>query len=97
MGLTLWYTIVLGLVLILLAVQTYFLYWHHSVRRTDGNIIELSEAFITTLNAELADETVPELSEECSTRIHARASISWDLLCACGPYRRGDSGSLIFP
>jgi heavy metal sensor kinase len=58
--LTLWYTIVLGLVLILLAVLTYFLYWHHSVRRRDGNIIELSEAFITTLNAELADETGPD-------------------------------------
>jgi two-component system, OmpR family, sensor kinase len=58
--LTLWYTIVLGLVLIVLAGLTYFLYWHHSVRRTDGNIIELSEAFVTTLNAELADEAGPD-------------------------------------
>jgi len=58
--LTMWYTLVLGLVLVFMAVLTYFLYWHHSVRRTDGNIIEISEAFVTTLNAELADESGPD-------------------------------------
>jgi heavy metal sensor kinase len=57
--LTLWYSIVLGLVLVLLAVLTYFLYWHNSARRTDSNIRELSEAFVTTFNAELTHETGP--------------------------------------
>jgi heavy metal sensor kinase len=58
--LTLWYTIVLGFVLVSLAVLTYFLYWHNASLRTDSDIMQLSEAFITTLNAELADETGPE-------------------------------------
>ena len=42
--LTLWYSVVLGLVLVLLAVLTYFLYWHNTAQRTDSNITEISEA-----------------------------------------------------
>jgi two-component system, OmpR family, sensor kinase len=57
--LTLWYTVVLALVLALLAVLTYFLYWHHISRRTDGDISELAEAFVTTFNAELVDDSGP--------------------------------------
>jgi heavy metal sensor kinase len=58
--LTLWYSIVLGLVLVLLAVLTYFLYWHNTSQRTDSNITELADAFVTTLHAELADEKGPD-------------------------------------
>src|ERR1700690_377564 len=58
--LTLWYSMVLGLVLVLLAVLTYFLYWRSISQRTDNNIMELSEAFIATFDAELADEQGPE-------------------------------------
>ena len=58
--LTLWYSIVLGLVLVLLAVLTYFLYWHNTSQRTDSNITELADAFVTTFHAELADENGPD-------------------------------------
>ena len=58
--LTLWYSIVLGLVLVFLAVLTYLLYWHNTSQRTDSNIAEISDAFVTTFNAELADETGPD-------------------------------------
>ncbi|MGB7848978.1 MAG: ATP-binding protein [Candidatus Acidiferrum sp.] len=58
--LTLWYSMVLGLVLVLLAVLTYFLYWRNISQRTDSNITELSDAFVTTFNAEMADETGPD-------------------------------------
>jgi len=58
--LTLWYSIVLGLVLVLLAGLTYFLYWRNTSQRTDSNIVELSDAFVTTFNAELADLTGPD-------------------------------------
>lgn len=58
--LTLWYSIVLGLVLILLAVLTYFLYWHNTSQRTDSSMSELADAFVTTFNAELADEKGPD-------------------------------------
>jgi heavy metal sensor kinase len=58
--LTFWYSIVLGLVLVLLAVLTYFLYWRNTSQRTDSNIVELSDAFITTFNAELADAPGPD-------------------------------------
>jgi heavy metal sensor kinase len=58
--LTLWYGLVLAFVLIFLAVLTYFLYWHNTSLRTDSDITQLSDAFMTTLHAELADETGSE-------------------------------------
>lgn len=58
--LTLWYSVVLALVLISLAVLTYFLYWRNTSRRTDGDIAQMSNAFIVTFNAELADERGPD-------------------------------------
>jgi heavy metal sensor kinase len=58
--LTLWYSIVLALVLTLLAVLTYFSYWRNTSLRTDSNISELSDAFVTTFNAEIADESGPD-------------------------------------
>ena len=58
--LTLWYSLVLGLVLILLTVLTYFLYWRNTSQRTDSNLTELADAFVTTFNAELSDEPGPD-------------------------------------
>ena len=58
--LTLWYSIVLTLALVFLAVLTYFLYWRNTSQRTDSNIAELSDAFITTFNAELPDAPGPD-------------------------------------
>ncbi|MGB9435232.1 MAG: ATP-binding protein, partial [Candidatus Acidiferrum sp.] len=52
--------LVLAFVLIFLAVLTYFLYWHNTSLRTDSDITQLSDAFMTTLHAELADETGSE-------------------------------------
>ena len=54
---TLWYTGLLGLFLILLAGLTYFLYWHNSLQSTDSNLVELSDTYVTTFNAELKDAT----------------------------------------
>jgi len=58
--LTLWYTLVLAFVLVALAVLTYFIYWHNTSQRTDSEIAQLTDAFVTTFNAELADETGPD-------------------------------------
>src|SRR6266852_2121253 len=58
--LTLWYTAVLTLVLIVLSLITYFIFWRSTLRRTDVNLSELSEAFLTTLNAELKDQSGPD-------------------------------------
>src|SRR6267154_4408804 len=55
--LTLWYTVVLTLVLIVLALITYFIFWRSTVQRTDVNLSELSEAFLTTLDAEMKDQS----------------------------------------
>src|SRR5712692_702287 len=57
--LTLWYTAVLTLVLIVLSLITSFIFWRSTLRRTDVNLSELSEAFLTTLNAELKDQSGP--------------------------------------
>src|SRR5271165_4209511 len=53
--LTLWYSVVLGLVLVLLAVLTYLVYQNNITRRTDLNLAELADAFATTFDSELPD------------------------------------------
>jgi len=58
--LTLWYTAVLALVLVLLSALTYFLYAREVMGRTDSNLAELSDAFATTFRAELRDSAGPE-------------------------------------
>src|SRR5256886_10033846 len=58
--LTLWYTAVLTLVLIALSTITYFIFWRSTVQRTDVNLAELSEAFLTTLGAEVNDQSGPD-------------------------------------
>ncbi len=58
--LTLWYSAVLTLVLIVLALITYFIFWRSTVQRTDVNLSELSEAFLTTLDAEMKDQSGPD-------------------------------------
>lgn len=58
--LTLWYTGVLALVLILLAVVTYLFYARDISRRIDSNLSELSDAFATTFHAELGQQTNPD-------------------------------------
>ena len=55
--LTLWYSGVLALVLVSLAVVTYFLYAHSTSQRADTELTQLTDAFVTTFNAELADST----------------------------------------
>jgi two-component system, OmpR family, sensor kinase len=64
--LTLWYTLVLAGVLICLAVLTYFLYARNISERTDGNIKQLAEAFITTFHAEMSDETGPNAVKDAA-------------------------------
>ena len=59
--LTLWYTAVLALVLVILSLITYFIFWRSTVRRTDANLAELSEAFLVTLRAEMEDQTGPDV------------------------------------
>jgi two-component system, OmpR family, sensor kinase len=61
--LTLWYTGVVALVLILLAVLTYFVYSRNISQRTDANLVELADTFATTFNAELEDETGPDAAK----------------------------------
>ena len=53
--LTMWYAAMMAVVLVALSVITYFIFWQSTVQRTDGNLAELSDAFLTTLNAEIKD------------------------------------------
>lgn len=68
--LTLWYTGLFGAFLILLAALTYFLYWRTSLQRLDSNVLELSDAYLTTFNAELKDP-----QESNTIRAAARVAI----------------------
>src|SRR5713101_8416194 len=58
--LTLWYTAVLAVVLGALSAITYFIFWQGTVQRTDANLAELSSAFLTTLDAEVKDQSGPD-------------------------------------
>jgi heavy metal sensor kinase len=58
--LTLWYTAVLAVVLVVLSLITYFIFWQSTVQRTDASLAELSNAFLTTLDAEINDQTGPD-------------------------------------
>ncbi len=58
--LTVWYTAAVAVALILLAALTYFLYARNLAQRTDSTLIELTDAFTTTFNAELPDENGPD-------------------------------------
>jgi heavy metal sensor kinase len=58
--LTFWYTGLLALFLGVLSVVTYFIFWQSTLQRTDSNLAELSEAFLTTVQAELPDNTGPD-------------------------------------
>ena len=68
--LTLWYTFVLGFVLVLITGFSYFLYGRSLTQRTDAAIVEISSAFATTFNAELSDEI-----GQNGPRIAARAAM----------------------
>lgn len=59
--LTLWYTGVLALVMVALCGVAYFIFWRSAVRRTDLNLVELSNSFLVTLRAELEDQTGPDV------------------------------------
>jgi len=58
--LTLWYTAVLALVLVALALAGYLVFRRDTVQRTDGDLAELSSAFLTTLDAEMEDQPGPD-------------------------------------
>jgi heavy metal sensor kinase len=54
--LTLWYTGLLALFLVLLSLVTYFIFWRSTLQRTDSDLAELSEAFLSTVQAEMLDD-----------------------------------------
>ena len=59
--LTLWYTGVLALVIVVLCGVAYFIFWRSAVRSTDMNLVALSDSFLVTLRAELEDQTGPDV------------------------------------
>jgi heavy metal sensor kinase len=62
--LTLWYTAAMTLVLVVLAAATYFVLRQNVVRRADANATELADSFLSTVNAELGDESRPDSVDE---------------------------------
>jgi two-component system OmpR family sensor kinase len=61
MRLTLWYTALLALFLVLLSLLAYFIFWRTSVQRMDSDLAELSDAFLITLRSELEDQPGPDV------------------------------------
>jgi len=58
--LTLWYTGLLALFLVLLSLVTYSIFWRSTLQRTDSDLAELSEAFLSTVRAEVLDLHGPD-------------------------------------
>jgi len=61
--LTFWYAGVLALFLVVLSLITYFIFWRSTLQRTDSNLAELSEAFLTTVQAEMLDNHGPDVAK----------------------------------
>src|SRR5579864_4051057 len=61
--LTFWYAGVLALFLVVLSLITYFIFWKSTLRRTDSDLAELSEAFLTTVQAEMLDTHGPDAAK----------------------------------
>lgn len=57
--LTLWYTAVLTMVLVVLSVSTYLVLRQNTLQRTDANLGELGDTFLATVEAELKDQVGP--------------------------------------
>jgi two-component system OmpR family sensor kinase len=55
--LTIWYSVVLALVLLALAGAMYLLLARNALQSTDSNLSELADAFLTTVDAELESDT----------------------------------------
>jgi two-component system OmpR family sensor kinase len=53
--LTVWYSAVLAIVLVLVSATTYFIVRKTSMQRTDGDLAVLADSFLVTFQAELAD------------------------------------------
>jgi two-component system, OmpR family, sensor kinase len=58
--LTLWYTAVLTLVLLIFAAATYLIVQKDAIRRTDSAAAEQADSFLKTVQAEVQDESGPE-------------------------------------
>lgn len=58
--LTVWYSVVLAVVLILVSATTYFIVRKTSMERTDSDLEVLADSFLATLQAELTDESSAE-------------------------------------
>lgn len=58
--LTLWYTAVLAVVLLVLSLLTYFVFWRNAIQRTDASLAEVADSFLVTLRAELEDQPGPD-------------------------------------
>src|SRR5580693_9129135 len=58
--LTVWYSVVLAVVLILVSATTYLIVRKTSMERTDSDLQVLADSFLVTLQAELTDESSAE-------------------------------------
>ena len=54
--LTVWYSAVLAVVLVLVSTTTYLIVRKTSMQRTDGDMAVLADSFLVTFQAELADD-----------------------------------------
>jgi|KBSSwiStaDraftv2_1062776.scaffolds.fasta_scaffold183571_2 two-component system OmpR family sensor kinase len=61
--LTVWYTTVMALVLVVLSGTTYLLLRKDVVRRADAQAIELADSFLSTVDAEMGDGSKPESAD----------------------------------
>src|ERR1700729_3420670 len=58
--LTLWYSAAMAVILLVLALTTYFLLRQNVSKRVDAQAVELADAFLSTVNAEMDDSTRPD-------------------------------------
>ena len=65
--LTIWYTVVMTCVLLVLAIATYLIVLNNAIRRTDSAIVEQADSFLKTVDAEANGQTGVEVLLESVT------------------------------
>src|SRR5260370_27914708 len=58
--LRIWFTAVLAVVLVARSLLRHLIFWQSPVQRSDANLAELSNAFLSTLDAEINDQSGPD-------------------------------------
>jgi two-component system OmpR family sensor kinase len=95
--LTLWYSVVLGLLLVLFSLTSYLLFARAADRRTDADLAELGNSFLLTFQDELKDPNKPGGLQAAARQAMLEHRVRGDTLLILDATRKIAASSLDLP